>query len=262
MLDYKTVQEIADEWNTSSRHIQYLCRQQKIEGAIKRAGSWFIPGDALIPLKNTKSDVKDFQFVGSKNRILDSAIELFMLRGFDNVSLKDIANSVGLRQSTIYNHFGSKQEILDTLFDFYCHHFLECRLSLNDVEYKLRNEGIMDVFRCVTYDFKDEYLKKMTNITKIIFQRISIDDRAEEIAKSLLIAEGIQYVETVFNRAIEIGRFAPFDTHLMAVFINSFRVFLFYYWIVNPSDDDIAKLKGDERVLFECASKFVTDLKY
>lgn len=259
MQDYKTVEEKAVEWNITPRHIQYLCRTGKLEGAIKRAGSWFIPVDMPTPAKNSKSGIEDFNFVGTKKRVFDSAIELFMLNGFNNVGIKNIANKAGIRQSTLYNHFKSKYEILDTIYNFYYYYYLKDRCSLENIEDILQKGTLMDIIGYIRYNFKDNYLQKMSDITKIIFQRIGIDDRANKIAKSLIVDEGVKYVEDVFNRAVQIGRLAPFDTHAMAVFINSTRIFTLYNWIVDP--DNMTKLLEDEQTLYMNATKYIKDIK-
>lgn len=261
MQNYKTVEEMAVEWNITPRHVQYLCRTGKIEGALKRAGSWFIPLDTLVPVKNTKSNSKGFRFVGTKKKIFDSSIALFMSRGFNDVSLRDIANDVGIRQSTIYNHFKSKQEILDTIYDFYCYYYLADRPSLADMEPALQHKSFMEIVGCIRYEFREEYRQDLSNITKIIFQRIAIDDRAREIAKSLMVEDGIKYVEYVFNRAVEMGRFAAFDTHAMAVFINSIRIFTLFSWIMELPNNNMAVLVEEEQMLYQYASEFITDLK-
>lgn len=261
MQYYKTIEEKAAEWNITPRHAQYLCRNGKIEGAVKRAGAWFIPNNTPVPIKNTKSDALGFEFVGTKNKIFNSAIKLFMLKGFNAVSLRDIAESIGIRQSTIYNHFKSKQEILDTIYDFYCHHYLKGRPSLKDMETITRDKSLIDIISCIRYDFNEDYEQRMSDITKIIFQRIAIDERARKIGKSLMAEEGIKYVEDVFNRAIKIGRFAPFDTHAMAVFINCIRIFTLFNWIVDPAPDSLMKLAADEQTLYRYATTFVKSLE-
>lgn len=261
MQNYKTVEERAAEWNISTRHIQYLCRMGKVEGAMKRGGVWFIPEDTPIPAKNTKSDAKSFMFVGTRKRIFDSAVNLFMLKGFNNVRLRDIAGSVGIRQSTIYNHFKSKQEILDTIYDYYCYYFLKDRPSLEDMELKLQNESLMDIIMSIRYEFKEDYLENISDITKIIFQRVGIDDRANDIVRSLMVEEGISYVETIFDKAVKMGRFAEVDAHDMAVFISSVRIFTLFIWITDPSPESLAKMAEDEMVLYEYAAGTVKDLK-
>lgn len=261
MQNYSTAAEKAAEWNISIRHVQYLCRTGKIDGAVKRVGAWFIPDDAPVPVKNTKSDAVDFKFVGTKSLIFNSAIELFLLRGFNTVSLKDIAAHIGIRQSTMYSHFRSTEEILNTIYDYYCHYFVKERLSLEDMETKLQNESLTSIIGCIRYEFNEDYEQKMCDITLIIFQRIGIDDRAREIAKSLIVGEGIRYVEDVFGRLVELGRVPAFDTHKMAVFINGMRIFTLFYWLIDPSRDSTMKLAEDERAIYNCAAEFLSGLK-
>jgi len=260
MKEYKTTAEKAAEWGVTPYHAQLLCRKGKIEGAIKRAGTWFIPDDTPSPVKYMKSGAKSFDFVGTRKEIFESAIELFKLKGFNGVSLRDIAEQVGIRQSTIYNHFNSKQEILDAIYDYYCHYYLKDRPSLEDMESALKNESIMDIIGRIRYEFKEDYSQKLSDITKIIFQRISIDDRANEIAKSLMVKEGVEYVEAVFNKAVEMGRFAPFDTHAMSVFINNIRLSTLHIWIIDSTPETLEKVVADEMTLYQYATRFITDL--
>lgn len=50
-----------------------------------------------------------------KEEILDVAAALFAERGFDAVSLSDIAAAVGLSKATLYHYFSRKEEILGTI---------------------------------------------------------------------------------------------------------------------------------------------------
>lgn len=52
-----------------------------------------------------------------KNEILDVAERLFGTQGFDNTSTNDILNEIGIARGTLYYHFKSKEEILDTMID-------------------------------------------------------------------------------------------------------------------------------------------------
>ena len=51
----------------------------------------------------------------TKNLILDTALDLFSMRGYDGVGMRDIAHNVGIRESAIYKHFAGKQELFNTL---------------------------------------------------------------------------------------------------------------------------------------------------
>jgi AcrR family transcriptional regulator len=49
---------------------------------------------------------------GTQEEILDAAAEFFTKYGFAATSMAKIANAVGVRQNTIYHHFGSKLNLL------------------------------------------------------------------------------------------------------------------------------------------------------
>lgn len=52
-----------------------------------------------------------------RERILDEAAKLFLARGYDGASLRDIADAVGVRAATIYHHFDSKDALLGEVLD-------------------------------------------------------------------------------------------------------------------------------------------------
>lgn len=51
----------------------------------------------------------------TRKKILDQALELFAARGYDAVSVGEIAEAVGIKAPSLYNHFPSKQAIFDAL---------------------------------------------------------------------------------------------------------------------------------------------------
>ena len=53
----------------------------------------------------------------TKQKILDKALELFAARGYDAVSVGEIAGAVGIKAPSLYNHFPSKQAIFNALVE-------------------------------------------------------------------------------------------------------------------------------------------------
>ena len=51
----------------------------------------------------------------TKQEILNAALELFSVQGFEATSISQIASAVGIRKASLYSHFESKQAILDGL---------------------------------------------------------------------------------------------------------------------------------------------------
>ena len=53
----------------------------------------------------------------TKQRIIDKALELFAVHGYDSVSVGEIAKAVGIKAPSLYNHFPSKQAIFDAIME-------------------------------------------------------------------------------------------------------------------------------------------------
>ena len=51
----------------------------------------------------------------TRQRILEAALELFSVQGFEATSISQIASAVGIRKASLYSHFENKQAILDAL---------------------------------------------------------------------------------------------------------------------------------------------------
>ena len=51
----------------------------------------------------------------TKKEIIEAALELFSVQGFEATSISQIASAVGIRKASLYSHFDSKQAILDEL---------------------------------------------------------------------------------------------------------------------------------------------------
>lgn len=51
----------------------------------------------------------------TRQKILDKALELFSARGYDAVSVGDIAEAVGIKAPSLYNHFSGKRAIFDAI---------------------------------------------------------------------------------------------------------------------------------------------------
>ena len=262
MFADKTAEEKAAEWSVTPRYIQYLCREGKIAGAVKRAGSWFIPEDTPNPVKNTKADNQPFKFVGTKKKIFDNSIKLFTRRGYENVSINDIAESVGIRQSAVYNHFKSKQEILDTIYGFFYRNSTSNRPDTSDLEPILQTGSLLDIVtKGFIYEFDKDILEQMSDLVKIIIQRMTTDTKALQIFRKLLLEEGISFVESGLNKGVETGRLAPFDTHTVAVLINCVRLYTLLWWLVEPPQETYMKMIKDEQAMYEHIIALLTDLK-
>ena len=56
---------------------------------------------------------KKYNSNSTKDKIISTALQLFMKKGFEKTSMQDIADHLGMSKGGIYHHFKSKEEIID-----------------------------------------------------------------------------------------------------------------------------------------------------
>ncbi len=67
-MEYMTIQDASEKWGISSRRIQVLCSEGRLQGAVKFGRQWAIPADLDKPAdarvktgKYRKGDLNDGQ---------------------------------------------------------------------------------------------------------------------------------------------------------------------------------------------------------
>ena len=61
--------------------------------------------------------------MNTKEKIFDVSLDLFSKKGYDSVSLREIAEEVGIKKSSIYSHYPSKEAILMDIFEYFTDQF-------------------------------------------------------------------------------------------------------------------------------------------
>ena len=116
----------------------------------------------------------------TKELILLEALKLFADKGYEGVSVRDIAAEVGIRQSSLYKHFESKQDIFDTLVETMKNRFPQASASfqlpdgaIQEVakEYATRGTEFLkktsaEIFRFYLKDPYASQFRKMLSIEK------------------------------------------------------------------------------------------------
>ena len=140
--------------------------------------------------------------MNTKEKIFDVSLDLFSKKGYDSVSLKEIAEGVGIKKSSIYSHYPSKEAILMDIFDYFTGLF-EMDELLNSKEYMLDENNEMLVENPeLFYHLGSEAIKNMLSqgrnlkIWKLIFiqmhhnEEIRLFFQNEILVKPLLFWNG------------------------------------------------------------------------
>lgn len=74
-MDYISIKEASGKWEISDSRIRVLCREGRIEGAIKIGRNWAIPFDAVKPIDGRETIKKEYIGLNYDFNIIDSLKE-------------------------------------------------------------------------------------------------------------------------------------------------------------------------------------------
>ncbi|MDR0519172.1 MAG: TetR/AcrR family transcriptional regulator [Clostridiales Family XIII bacterium] len=156
----------------------------------------------------------------TKERILFKSSILFSSKGYDAVSIRDIADSVGITSGAFYNHFESKEKLMDVVLDqareyylLYFKHLDECLRYANSFA-----DAIEIIFQ--------EPVRMRNEYTSYLFSLVMTEQlrnkRAGRVYTEDFLGYGVSFIAAWLDRCVENGWAKPFDTHTVAhIIINS-----------------------------------------
>jgi len=151
----------------------------------------------------------DLELSGTKERIFDTAIALIAKNGFESVSMRDIATEAGIKVSSIYNHFTSKEEILDTIYKYFSMHRLDNRNFVDRIKTTIETGSALDIVTVLSdtaFDFDEKMAVRMVLIPKIILMRIFSDSKANQFFLHEWYNVDVNHLKKWLGYAVEIGR--------------------------------------------------------
>ena len=89
---------------------------------------------------------KSMEKSNTREEILEAALDLFAVNGYEATSISQLADAVGIRKASLYSHFANKQDILDTVVETvlkgYADHSIFVRADWDDPEFTKDKTGM------------------------------------------------------------------------------------------------------------------------
>ena len=185
----------------------------------------------------------------TKDLIITTALDLFSKQGFDGVSVRDIAKQVGVRESALYKHFKSKQEILDKIAEKMSADVHEVYKTVQapealgsdiagayaNISEKKLCEMVWNVFQVFTGE------TELAKFRRLLFHEKNNKNFATYY--NFFFLDGVVKKQTeVFSKLIKAGLFKKQDAVIMAMQFYSPVLFLFIKSDCgNTSEEEIKK---------------------
>ena len=164
----------------------------------------------------------------TKERIVEEALTLFSIKGYKGTSVKNIADAVGIKDASLYNHFKSKQEIFQAIVGLVNEQIQNLSLDIGiPQKYNAQQEEIeafskqidLGYFKLLakktlTYFLTDPYISKFWRITHM--ERYQ-NEEVYEMFKSIFMDRALDYQTKMFEQLINNNVFQSKDARAMAI---------------------------------------------
>lgn len=153
----------------------------------------------------------------TKEQILNEALSLFSSKGYDGVSMSDIADIVGIKASSIYKHYSGKNDIFRTIvqkFEEKTESIFNPALMENMEYINISKEMLIKMIQQTFQIYAEEpFLSKCRKLFMISsFDRPEIGD----LYTKYFIAMPMQYQAGIFTMMQNAKAFTKKDVTIMA----------------------------------------------
>ncbi len=205
------------------------------------------PGDrknAHLSTENTRSETQ----LTTRERIIDESLTLFSQRGYSGVSVKTIADAVGIKDSSLYKHFTSKHEIFDTILVEMTARMDTLTKTLNiadaskgDASFyfsEMNTDDLVELSKQVfLFYLKNPFAARFRRMLTI--EQYS-DSEISTLYRKIFTEDSIAYQSILFQQLIECGIFIKADPTVVAMNFYSPMLLLFIRYDDQPEKENEA----------------------
>ena len=163
----------------------------------------------------------------TKEKITEEALTLFAEKGYKGTSVKNIADAVGIKDASLYNHFKSKQEIFESIVELISKHISDLSQTLGVPQNEKTDTPATGFFINLDLDG----LKKITRESFVFYLTDPYISRFWRVAhmeqytnpqiytmfRKIFMEDAISYQEQLFQEMMEQEVFYPGDARATAI---------------------------------------------
>lgn len=154
--------------------------------------------------------------IETTGKILEAAAELFAHKGFDAVPMSEIARAVGIKESSLYNHFSGKAAILDALLEVFARDKSTSRPAERELDAMLDIMGPEEIFKNLLIYFGSHVSALFTHAAMIITNEKYKNAKAADMYYRYVVADSVDYYERLINKMIDRGLVKRVDARRFA----------------------------------------------
>ncbi len=164
----------------------------------------------------------------TRDEILNVALELFSVNGYEATSISQLADAVGIRKASLYSHFSSKQEILDNVVESvltgYAEHSMFANADWEDPDFTKDKEGMTAEDAAKMIQEEVSYIVHDPAISRGRKMLLIEQFRSRELAAlqtKMSYEDILKYFEGMIGFLIRSNALKDSDTEIMAAQLSS-----------------------------------------
>ena len=159
----------------------------------------------------------------TKEVIFDQALSLFARLGYNGTSIRDICSAVGIKESSYYNHYAGKKDVLDAILKACDEYFIKSIPSLEERKTLAEKFGFREMLHAIINRFIEMWTPYALSLWYVVHNEQYINPEADRI----VLAEcqrRLSLVTATFDMAQEIGKMSACNSHDVAIlYVHSIR---------------------------------------
>jgi AcrR family transcriptional regulator len=198
---------------------------------------------------------RERRIAARKAQILDAAAQVFAEKGFHAATTREIADAADVSEGTIYNYFGSKEDLL-----------LGIVARLGDVE--LRAMGIAPdlLEQALAVDLRDllagvfrerqAFVLRNQSMLRAVLSEILVNQEFAARYNEQLLVPGISVMEPHLQERINRGQIRPVNVAILVRFISAIELGLLGLFLLG---DPLLRSEWEEDELVESVVSLIVD---
>lgn len=167
--------------------------------------------------------------LSTREKIINASIDLFAEKGFRDISVREIAKAVGIKASSLYKHYESKEDILESIFALFKEKMTQT--AFGDEELK-RYIGSASPEAYLNEAFSLFMRVMWSPLTVKIAKIITLEQQRNRSVRQFFMQELIekprQLLRYAFDLMAQIGLIHSADTGVLAEEYSSYIIYLYF----------------------------------
>lgn len=153
----------------------------------------------------------------TKETLLKAAIQLFAEKGYKGTSIRTLAQAVGIKESSVYNHFKSKESILDAILDYQMEAF-HGSMPSEKILLEVFNKNLSPSEMWL--QVADEFIKRMSPLMEpinvILANEMYVNEKCRTFISETLFSKQKEITKTSLMYMFELGLLKEMDFDTIA----------------------------------------------